>query len=49
MLRLFLREASRGADRLVVAEHLGVRVLDGHREDVLLDELEEVQVWFAAM
>ena len=44
MLHFFVGEPRESADRVVIAEELRLRVLHGHREDVLFDEPEEIQV-----
>jgi hypothetical protein len=44
VLDLFVGEADERAYRVVVAEHLRLRVLHGQRDDVLLDEPEQVEV-----
>src|SRR5262249_19744940 len=48
VLRLLLREAEDGADLVVVAVDRGARVVDVERDDVLLDETEEIEVSEAA-
>jgi hypothetical protein len=44
VLRFLFREAAERTDGQVITEHLCLRVLHRHREDVLLDELEDVEV-----
>src|SRR5215468_9096288 len=44
MLDLLLREAKQSPQDGMIAKHLRIRMADGSRDDVLLDEAEQIEV-----